>query len=151
VDAQDYIYVADSSDGRIVRVNDMSGTGWTTHGRQGSGLQPGQFDLLTGIALASDDRIFVTDVFENVVISVNDMTGAGYAYFGYVGNDSLFKQASGIFVDGTGPVYVASQNNNRIARFQDIQGTGFTTLGRVGAGVGEFDQPIDVVVARISN
>lgn len=122
--------------------------GGRVYGRKG-GLAPGQFDLLGGIAVATDGRIYVTDSNENVVVSIDDMTGAGYSYFGYVANDSLFKQPTGISVDGASPIYVASENNAHVARFQDMQGVGYRTLGKSGSGEREFDRPIDVVVARI--
>jgi DNA-binding beta-propeller fold protein YncE len=121
--------VADRGNGRIVRVDDMSGAGWTTYGHKGS-LGPGELDLLGGIAVASDGRIYVTDANENVVVSIADMTGAGYANFGHIPGDSLFKQPTGIAVDGAGPVYVASENNNHVDQFQDISGTGYRTFGR---------------------
>ena len=146
------IYVADRGNHRIVRFDDMSGTGWTTYGRADprQKLGPGVFDLLGGIAVGSNGVIYVTDVNENVVISIQDMSGAGYAYFGYVGNDSLFKQPTGVWVSGSSPVYVASQNNNRVARFEDIRGTGYRSFGQAGSGVGQLDQPLDVVIARVA-
>jgi DNA-binding beta-propeller fold protein YncE len=134
-----------------VRVDDMSGRGWTTYGRHDrtQKLGPGVFDLLGGIAVALDGRIYVTDANENVLIVIDDMSGAGYATFGYVANYSLFKQPTGVFVDGTSPVYVASQNNDRVARFQDVGGAGYRTFGGLASGRGDLDEPLDVVVARI--
>jgi hypothetical protein len=41
------IFVADSTNNRIVRINDMTGAGWTTFGAQGSG--PNQFSVTQGI------------------------------------------------------------------------------------------------------
>jgi hypothetical protein len=37
VDPSDRIYVSDSANNRIVRINDMTGTGWTTLGAYGTG------------------------------------------------------------------------------------------------------------------
>ena len=145
------IYVADRGNHRIVRFDDMSGAGWTTYGHADpqQKVGPGVFDLLGGIAVGSNGLIYVTDVNENVVISIQDMSGAGYAYFGYIPNDSLFKQPTGVWVNGSSPVYVASQNNNHVARFEDIRGTGYRSFGEAGSGVGQLDQPLDVVIARV--
>jgi streptogramin lyase len=150
IDSRDRIYVTDRGNRRIVRFDDMSGSGWTTYGRAGlQKLGPGVFDLLGGIAVATDGRIYVTDSNENVVIGIDDMAGAGYSYFGYVGNDSLFKQPTGIWVDGASPIYVASQNNSRVARFEDMGGAGYRSFGGPASGQARLDQPLDVVVARI--
>ena len=145
------IYVADRGNHRIVRFDDMSGAGWTTYGHADpqQKVGPGVFDLLGGIAVGSNGLIYVTDVNENVVISIQDMSGAGYAYFGYIPNDSLFKQPTGVWVNGSSPVYVASQNNNHVARFEDIRGTGYRSFGEAGSGVGQLDQPLDVLIARV--
>jgi len=83
------------------------------------------------------------------VISIDDMSGAGYRYFGYVANDSLFKQPTGLCVDSSSPVYVASQNNSHVARFQDMTGAGYRSFGGQGSGPGQLDEPLDVVLARI--
>jgi len=107
------------------------------------------FDLLGGIAVGTDGRIYVTDVFENVVISIDDMSGTGYTYFGYIAKDSLFKQPTGLWVDGASPVYVASQNNDHLARFQDMQGVGYRSFGRTGTGFLQLHEPLDVVLAHI--
>jgi streptogramin lyase len=150
IDSRTRIYVTDRGNRRIVRFDDMSGSGWVTYGRRRvEKLGPGVFDLLGGIAVATDGRIYVTDTNEKVVIGIDDMTGAGYSYFGYVANDSLFKQPTGVWVDGASPIYVASQNNSRVARFQDLEGAGYRSFGGPGSGQGQLDQPIDVVVARI--
>jgi streptogramin lyase len=151
LDSLGRIYVADRGNDRIVRVDDMTGRGWTTYGRADpqQKLGPGVFDILGGIAVATNGRIYVTDVNENVVISIDDMSGAGYRYFGYVANDSLFKQPTGLFVDGAAPVYVASQNNSHLARFEDTTGAGYRSFGQQGSGQGQLDEPLDVVLARI--
>jgi DNA-binding beta-propeller fold protein YncE len=150
IDSRGRIYVTDRGNHRIVRVDDMTGRGWTTYGQAGTPkLGPGVFDLLGGITVAPEGRIYVTDVNENVVISIADMSGAGYSFFGVAGNDSLFAQPTGVWADGTSPIYVASQNNSRVGRLEDIQGTGYATFGVRGAGPGQLDEPLDVLVATV--
>ena len=49
-DKQQRIYVADRQNGRLVRVDGLTGAGWTTYGRKGTRVAPGIFDLLGGVA-----------------------------------------------------------------------------------------------------
>ena len=67
------------------------------------------------------------------------MNGRGYRYFGYVGSTSLFAQPTGILVTG-GAIWVASENDDRIARFQNMEGLGYTTFGSSGSGDGQFSR-----------
>jgi DNA-binding beta-propeller fold protein YncE len=151
LDSRGRIYVADRGNHRLVRFDDMAGSGWTTYGRDGLiNLTPGVIDLLGGVAVAPEGRIYYSDVNQNVVVSIADMSGAQYAFLGPVGaSDSLFAQPTGLWADGSSPVYVASENNSRIGRFEDIQGTGYATFGASGAGQGQLEQPLDVVVATV--
>lgn len=57
VDEAGRIYVADHSNHRLVRVNDMTGAGWTIVGRPGSpGSGIGRFTFPWAVALISSDR-----------------------------------------------------------------------------------------------
>jgi hypothetical protein len=47
VDATGKIYVADTGNARLVRINDLSGTDWTNFGSRGSGVN--QFNFPTGM------------------------------------------------------------------------------------------------------
>src|SRR2546428_8107880 len=53
------IYVADASNNRIVRMDDMTGAGWTPFGTFGSGIN--QFRFPIGIYLSAAGHIFGTD------------------------------------------------------------------------------------------
>jgi hypothetical protein len=44
---------------------------------------------------------------------------------------------------------VASQNDSRLGRFDDIRGPGYRTFGVRGSGAGQLDSPLDVVVASV--
>ena len=150
IDARGRIYVTDRGNHRIVRFDDMTGSGWVAYGRAGEQqLTPGVIDLAGGIAVAPEGRIYFTDTNENAVVSIADMSGAGYSFLVALGNDVLFAQPTGLWVDGTSPIYVASQNNSRIGRFDDIRGAGYRTFGVRGSGAGQLDSPLDVVVASV--
>ena len=75
VDGAGRIYVADWGNGRIVRLDDMGGAGWTTFGRLGSGV--GQFMWPRGVFVDGRGRIYVVDTANSRIAQVNDMRGAG--------------------------------------------------------------------------
>jgi len=71
--------VTDSSNNRIVRINDLTGAGWTTFGRKGSGAN--QFLNPIGIFVDVAGKIYVTDSWNNRIVRINDLTGAGWTTF----------------------------------------------------------------------
>ncbi|MDI6773257.1 MAG: hypothetical protein QME77_11825 [bacterium] len=40
-----------------------------------------------------------------------------------------------------GQIYVADQNNHRVVRFNDMSGAGWVTLGALGSGTNQFNNP----------
>jgi DNA-binding beta-propeller fold protein YncE len=66
VDSGGRIYVTDWYNNRIVRINDMSGAGWTAYGSLGNGT--GQFWSPSGIVVDSSGRICVADPGNNRII-----------------------------------------------------------------------------------
>ena len=52
-------------------------------------------------------------------------------------------------MDGTSPVYVASPNNDQVALFQDMSGTGYRRFGQPGSGQNRLNQPLDIALARL--
>jgi len=117
VDASGHIYVADFSNNRIVRMDDMTGTNWTTLGGPGSGAGTGQFNTPAGIALDEHGRIYVADSGNNRIVRMDSMSGANWVTFGTLGSgDDQFNSPAAVLVF-SGWTYVADSGNNRIARF----------------------------------
>jgi sugar lactone lactonase YvrE len=117
VDSGGRIYVADTYNNRIARMDDISGVGWTTLGGTTSGSDPGQFFLPGGIALDSSGRIYVADTYNNRIVKMNDMSGSGWTTFGAYGTGpGQFIVPGGIALDSKGRVYVADTGNYRIVR-----------------------------------
>ena len=58
-----------------------------------------------------------------------------------------FNYPDGVAVDGTGNLYVADANNNRIQKFT-TSGTYLTQWGVAGSNPGQFNSPGDVTVQR---
>ena len=87
----------DRRNDRIVRIDDMTGAGWTTLGTKGSGVN--QFDTPIGIFVDATGRIYVTDTVNSRIVRINDMTGVGWTTLGSSGDGkSQFNLPSGVFV-----------------------------------------------------
>ena len=145
LDASGRIYVADQSNNRIVRMDDIDGTGWTSFGSIGSGTD--QFTDPAAITLDAHGRIYVVDQGNSRVVRVNDMNGTGWTAFGERGNGAnQFKDPAGIALDAGGRLYVADYNNNRIVRFDDMIGSSWTAFGTPGTGSNHFRNPSGISV-----
>jgi DNA-binding beta-propeller fold protein YncE len=135
------IYVADSNNNRIVRVNDMTGAGWTALGSPGTGVN--QFANPFSVFVDSAGRIYVADSNNNRIVRVNDMTGAGWTTFGTPGRGvNQFSDPEWIVVDEAGRIYVidvtAQTFNSRIVRINDLTGGGWITKEIQGIASGLF-------------
>ena len=119
VDAQGRIYVADGN--RIVRMNDITGNGWTAFGSHGSGA--GQFNYIVGIAVDSKGRIYASDFFNNRLVKMDDMTGAGWAEY-----RAGVVRPAGVATDMFDRVYLTLPSGGRVVRMDDITGAGLKEL-----------------------
>ena len=122
------VYVVDTYNCRIVRVDNIAGANWTTLGGQcGSGVN--QFSGAADIALDSSGRIYVADTGNNRIIRSDDMSGTNWTSFGTPGSGTnQLSGAQGIAVDTAGRIYIADSGNKRIARMDDMSGTNWTVL-----------------------
>src|SRR5258708_6652890 len=74
-----HIYIADGSNGRIIRIDNMTGANWVAFGSVGSGVD--KFDDPTDIAIDSIGRIYIVDYFNNRIVRIDDMAGTGWTTF----------------------------------------------------------------------
>jgi ribosomal protein S11 len=133
------VYVGDSSNSRIVRMSDMTGTGWLA-------LSPGSSSV-GGIAFDSQNRIYWTDDLLDMVYRADDMLGTNLVSYGSSGvGAGQFSGPKGIAIDSSDRIYIADRFNNRIVRINDMTGDGWTTLGSFGSNDGEFYIPEGVYV-----
>jgi len=124
------IYVADTYNCRVVRMDNMQGANWTTYGGT-CGSAPGEFYDPQGIAVDSAGRIYVMDTGNSRFVRINDMTGAGWTTFGSVGSGvNQFLSFTWVTVDAANHIYVADTGNLRIVRFDDMTGTNWTELSQ---------------------
>ena len=89
------LYIADTGNKRIVRMDDLSGKGWTTFGNIGTEKR---LHGPVGIAVDEAGRIYIADSPDRIV-RIDDMTGKGWITFGVRGvGVGQFTSPTGIFI-----------------------------------------------------
>jgi len=136
LDPSGNVYVADSGNHRIQKLDSTSGTWevpWATSDPNGS-IAPGQFDYPYGIAFdPSGTNMYVGDGSHRVQQFVNG------SYFALIGQGQ-FDQPYNIAADPSGNAYVADNVKCLIQKF-DPNGTRVDSWGGLGSGAGKFLHP----------
>ena len=139
------LYIADTYNNRIVRMDDMTGDNWIALGSRGGGTN--QFRNPWGIAVDAAGKIYVTDNVNCRVVRMDDMSGTNWTSLGHCGSGGhQFNNPTGLFVDSAGKIYVADTGNNRVVRVNDIAGDGWKAYGAAGSGTGQFAAPEGIAV-----
>ena len=123
------IYVSDFSAGRIAYFSDMTGSGWTTYGTNGSGN--GQFMSPLGMAFGKDNKLYIVDHMNYRVVRISDMTGTGWISYGSSGTGTgNFYYPRFIAVDSTLRIYVSDggMSQGKVVRMDDMTGAGWMTF-----------------------
>jgi hypothetical protein len=130
-DTQGRIYVTDNGNHRIVRFNDMQGTGFTSLGSFGNGVN--QFNEPEGMTFDTLGRIYIIDESNHRLIRMNDMTGAGWTTFGTYGSGvGQLSIPHDVQIDTVGRIYIADTGNGRIVRINSMNGDGWVEFGERG-------------------
>ncbi len=69
------IFIADSDSNRLVRIDDMTGAGWTTLGSRGAGTN--QFFTPDGIFVDAAEKIYVVDTDNQWLVRIDEHDGGG--------------------------------------------------------------------------
>lgn len=146
IDDDGKIYIADSENRRVVRINNFSGSGWTTLDL--SAYLPDEQSIYSpSFSIAVDDsgQIYVAPVATGQISRFSSMTDTSPVHYGTEGNgQGQFQTPAGISIGPDGKIYVADAFNYRIVRMDDMTGAGWTTFGTQGNGVGQFFLPGEI-------
>ena len=151
VDGTGNLYIADSANQRIRRVDATTGTistiagsGHWDYGGDGGPATEAHLRHPRGVAVDGDGNLYISDSGNHCIRKVDAATGtistiAGTGEWGYSGDGGPATRAQlgepiGVAVDGDGNVYIADVNNQRIRRVDAATGTISTV-----AGTGEWD------------
>ena len=154
LDAQGRIYIADGGNCRIVRIDDMTGAGWTEYG---TGKQCGQSATTIGntfdIAFDAQGRIYTIDGTDTPrIIRIDDMTGNGFITYGTKGTGvGQFTEPQSITFDAQGRIYVADEDKttqgDRIIRIDDMTGAGWISFPLTGSSDPKIMLPHDIRIS----
>ena len=128
-DAQGRIYASSLGDDWISRMDDITGKGFVTLGRPGSGVR--EFAAPFGMTIDAQDHIYVADADNGRIVRMDSIDGSGWTSLGRRGRGpNEFNEPADVALDSRGRIYVADRGNDRIVRFDDMSGTNWTTYGR---------------------
>jgi sugar lactone lactonase YvrE len=151
LDAAGRIYVADTYNCRVVRIDDMTGKNWVAYGGA-CGAHQGEFSDPSGIAVDSAGKIYVMDTGNARVVRIDDLSGANWIAYGAAGNGvgQFSPSLTSVAVDASGRIYVPDAGNARLVRIDDMSGTNWTVLTQSppvnGVSAHSFQSPVAVAL-----
>jgi sugar lactone lactonase YvrE len=167
-DASGNVYVADSRNNRIRKITPV-GVVTTLAGNSSNGSNNGtgaaaSFSWPSDVAVDASGNVYVADLYNHMIRKITPAgvvtTLAGSISNGYhdgTGTSAQFYYPMGIAVDGSGNVYVAEYNNNRIRK---ITSAGVVTTFAGSGANGSMDgtginaiisQPIGIAIDAAGN
>lgn len=136
------IFVADAAAHEVVV---FDGAGSVQRRLGGRGVEPGQFNFPTNVALDREGRLYVSDSL-NFRVQVFDAELQPLRRIGGPGDrPGSFSQPKGLAIDGDRHLYVVDAHFESIQIFDDA-GRLLLTFGREGHGPGEFWLPAGIHV-----
>ena len=156
VDSHEDIYVADSRNHRIVKINGKDGKYAKDFGgfyrveggdpKKIVSSVPGKLNEPNDVAIGPDDMVYVLDTW-NGRVQIFSPKGSEKKVFT---TDDGFFAPRGIIVDPNGFTYVADTGKHRVVKF-DAKGQKVRAWGTKGDKQGEFNEPIGLALDQAGN
>jgi hypothetical protein len=137
VDNTGNLYIADFQNNVIRKVNTsgiittVAGTGVAGFSGEGGAATAAKLSTPSHVAVDTIGNLYISDIGNNRIRKVNTLgiinaiAGSGIAGFSGDGGNPLsarLNHAQGLYIDGTGTVYIADENNSRIRK---VSGSGY--------------------------
>ena len=149
-DAAGNIYITDSENDRVLRVDATSNAITIAAGGNGRGTANNQLNRPVGVSIAANGLdLIITDHYNHRIVRWTIGATNGTTIAGTNNSGSTASQLSyplNAVEDSKGNIYVVDRNNNRIQRFANGSTTGFTVAGGNGNGsaLNQLNLPTDV-------
>ena len=115
-----------------------------------SNSNDGAFNFPVGIAVDSAGKIYVADEGNNRIVRMDDITGMNLIALSAnpANTADQLRGPLGVAVDGNNPpkIYVADTGNNRIVRFDDMNGANWTSFTGPTSPADSFFSPAGIAV-----
>ena len=160
VDGSGNIYITDYNNSRIQKWVPGATTGTTVAGSSGGSAGSGasSFNYPEDVYVDGSGNIYVADASNHRIQkwapgATSGTTVAGSSSGTSGSSASLLNTPKGVYVDGSGNIYIADALNNRIQKWVAGATSGTTVAGGNGSGTGatQFNSPSDVYVDASGN
>jgi gliding motility-associated-like protein len=161
IDKNGYLYVTDAGNSRVQKSLPGIAGGTTVAGGNGQGSAANQLITPFGVFVDGNDNLYVADAGNNRVqkfppgsLSTTDgVTVAGLANGLPGSGPGQLNDPLGIFLDGSGNLYIADYGNSRVQKWTPGAVSGVTVAGGNGKGSAgnQISCPTSVFVDRNNN
>jgi len=139
------IYLSDSGNSRIVRIDRFGGEEIAFFGSRGEGT--GKFLVPRAVGIGPDGKIHILDSDNRRIVRIDDISGRGWAEFGSRGEgEGQFEDPIAIAFDAESRILILDAWNHRVVRFDNLDGDHWISFGTEGSGQGQFLQPMGLAV-----
>jgi sugar lactone lactonase YvrE len=149
VDGSGRLWIADTTNDRVVRWDPGANAGVVVAGGNGRGGAPNQFALPAGVHVEPDGTLYVADTQGHRVMRWDPGAISGVVAAGGNGAGTALDQLrgpGGVDVDADGAVLVADTQNHRVVRWPAGATSGEVVAGGTqGSGLDQLWQPTDVL------
>ncbi len=150
VDGSGNVFISDANNNRIRKVDGstgiistIAGNGTPGYAGDDAAATSAELDNPWGVFMDGSGNLFIADCLNNRIRKVNGSTGiistiagngtGGYAGDGAAATSAELSRPTGLFVDGSGNVFIADNQNSRIRKVNGSTGI-ITTIAGNGTG-----------------